>query len=82
MRNALYGSLAVLFTAVMPVTAWAGDRPNTEEMSSSQGTVVFVTHDYGFRGPDRIPAGLTTVRIVNQVQDLHHIQFLKLLQGK
>ena len=82
MRNALYGSLAVLFTAVMPVMAWAGDRPNPEELSSSRGTVVFVAHDYGFRGPDRIPAGLTTVRIVNQGQDLHHIQFLKLLQGK
>src|SRR6187549_3641391 len=82
MRNALYGSLAVLFTAVMPVTAWAGDRPNPEELSSSRGTVVFVAHDYGFSGPDRLLAGLTTVRIVNEGQDLHHVQFLKLLQGK
>jgi hypothetical protein len=41
-----------------------------------------VAHDYGFTGPDHFPAGLTTVRIVNEGQDFHHIQFLKLLQGK
>jgi hypothetical protein len=82
MRYACYGSLMFVFTAVMSATGWAGDRQNAEEMRSGNGTVVFVAHDYGFRGPDRIPAGLTTVRIVNQGQDLHHIQFLKLLQGK
>jgi uncharacterized cupredoxin-like copper-binding protein len=71
-----------VFTAVMPAAGWAGDHQNGEEMRGGNGTVVFVAHDYGFRGPDRIAAGLTTVRIVNQGQDLHHIQFLKLLQGK
>lgn len=44
--------------------------------------VVFVAHDYGFAGPDRIPAGVTTMQVVNKGQDLHHIQLLKLLQGK
>ena len=44
--------------------------------------MVFTAHDYGFSGPDRLPAGLTTVRIVNVGHDLHHVQFLKLLQGK
>jgi hypothetical protein len=82
MRNALFGSLVCVFAAMLSGPAWAGDRNDAEEMSSSHGTVVFVAHDYGFRGPDRIPAGLTTVRIVNQGQDLHHIQFLKLLEGK
>jgi hypothetical protein len=41
-----------------------------------------VAHDYGFTGPDRISAGVTTVQIVNQGQDVHHIQLIQLLQGK
>lgn len=82
MRNALFGSLMIVFAAMLSGPAWAGDRQNVEELGSSHGTVVFVAHDYGFRGPNRIPAGLTTVRIVNEGRELHHIQFLRLLQGK
>ena len=44
--------------------------------------VVFVAHDYGFTGPDRIPAGMTTVQIVNQGKDLHHVQIMRLTEGK
>jgi hypothetical protein len=44
--------------------------------------VRFVAHDYGYAGPDRIPAGMTTVEIVNQGQDLHHVQLVKLAAGK
>lgn len=44
--------------------------------------VVFVANDYGFTGPERIPAGVTTVQVVNKGHDLHHIQLLQLLQGK
>jgi hypothetical protein len=44
--------------------------------------VVFVAHDYGFTGPDRIPAGMTTVQIVNQGKDLHHVQIMQLTEGE
>jgi len=44
--------------------------------------VVFVAHDYGFAGPDRLPPGVTTMQVVNKGQEPHHIQLLKLLQGK
>jgi hypothetical protein len=54
-----------------------GATPGSDEMS-----VAFVARDYGFSGPDRLPAGLTNIRIVNQGRDLHHIQFFKLLGGK
>ena len=82
MRYALYGSLVMVLSAMMSVPAAARDYHDAEESRSGDAAVVFIAHDYGFRGPDRIPAGLTTVRVVNQGQDLHHIQFLKLLQGK
>lgn len=44
--------------------------------------VVFTAHDYSFDGPERIPAGMTTMAVVNKGQDLHHIQLLRLQDGK
>jgi len=38
--------------------------------------------DYAFRGPARIPPGLTTIQIVNKGKEPHHIQLLKLDPGK
>jgi uncharacterized cupredoxin-like copper-binding protein len=82
MRNPFYASMMVLCIAAVCPPAWAGDSARTAAPRGGDVPVVFVAHDYGFSGPDRLPAGLTTVRIVNEGQDLHHIQFLKLLQGK
>lgn len=44
--------------------------------------VVIVANDYGFAGPDRILAGMTTVQVVNQGKDLHHVQIMQLTEGK
>jgi hypothetical protein len=82
MRNSLYASMMVLFIAVTSAPAWAEDPGPAALRRGGETTVVFVAHDYGFSGPERISGGLTTVRIVNEGRDLHHIQFLKLLQGK
>lgn len=46
------------------------------------GLVTFTAHDYGYTGPDRVPAGMTTVEIINQGQDPHHAQLVKLAPGK
>jgi hypothetical protein len=78
----LYGSLVIVLSGMMSEPAWTRDHQNAEGAGSGDAAVVFTAHDYGFRGPDLLSAGLTTVRIVNQGQDLHHIQFLKLLHGK
>jgi uncharacterized cupredoxin-like copper-binding protein len=43
---------------------------------------LFAAYDYGFSGPDTLPAGVTTLEIVNQGQDLHHIQVIRLVEGK
>lgn len=82
MRNSFYASMMVLFIALASVPAWAEDSGRAAALPGSGAAVVFTAHDYGFSGPDRLPAGLTTVRIVNTGRDLHHVQFLKLLQGK
>lgn len=82
MRYAMNGFLVCVLIAVGATPTWSGDRHTDLEGRGVNAAVVFVAHDYGFHGPDQLPAGLTTVRIVNQGQDLHHIQFLKLLQGR
>ena len=82
MRYMSYGFLVLVLTTVMVAPARAHDHQNTEKARNGDGPVIFVAHDYGFRGPEHLPAGLTTVRILNEGQDLHHVQFLRLLEGK
>lgn len=43
---------------------------------------IFVAEEYAFEGPDTLPAGWTTVRIHNHGHEPHHIQLLKLTEGK
>ena len=83
MRRMLCSSVTLVLMAVLlSPLAWADGRQAGAELRASEAPVVFVAHDYGFRGPDRIPAGLTTVRIINEGHDLHHVQFLKLPKGR
>jgi plastocyanin len=49
---------------------------------SESASVVFTAHDYGFKGPDQIPSGITTVRVANQGKEPHHVQLVKLAPGK
>ena len=48
----------------------------------AQAVATFAAFDYGFSGPESLPTGLTTIEIVNQGQDLHHAQLIRLAQGK
>jgi len=45
-------------------------------------TVTYVAEDYGFSGPDRLPSGAVTIRVVNRGKELHHLQFVKLTHGR
>jgi hypothetical protein len=75
-------SVAILFIALAAgVVGWV-DSSIAAAPRTDPSPVVFVAHDYGFTGPDRIPAGVTTLQIVNQGHDLHHVQLLELLDGK
>ena len=67
--------IALLFIPVRPVPAKAAPKTGIPQ-------VTFDAIDYGFKGPDSIPAGLVSVRLVNKGKDLHHIQFLRLDKGK
>jgi len=48
----------------------------------SPRVVTVTARDYAFDAPDTIPAGITTIRLVNQGPDLHHVFLMKLDEGK
>ncbi len=55
----------------------------TESAAAQENpTVRIVADDYAFRGPERILPGLTTIEVVNEGRDLHHVQLVKLPPGK
>ena len=64
-------------TAVATTTAAAPADP-----AARANTVNFTARDFAFEGPDSIPAGLTAFHLTNAGKELHHIQLVKLDQGK
>lgn len=49
---------------------------------SEPETVTFIAQDGSFSGPKNIAAGRITVRLINEGRDPHHLQLIKLLEGK
>lgn len=60
-----------------------GNAPaSTQTAQAGPNEVTFVARDFVFEGPTEIPAGVTTIRLVNQGPELHHASLLKLEEGK
>ena len=45
-------------------------------------TVLVTTSDFSFSAPDTVAAGVTTFQLVNRGPELHHMQLIRLEQGK
>ncbi len=83
MLRSSFRSVPVLCALFLGLPTGLIDGGRAVAASSPDGApVVFTARDFGFTGPDRIPAGLTTMQVVNKGQDAHHVQLVKLLQGK
>ena len=55
--------------------------PPTSTPTPQINKVSFTAVDYGFNGPASISAGMTTITLVNEGQELHHQQLVKLAEG-
>jgi hypothetical protein len=78
MSSSLLPRLALGALAVA-VGACRADRPAAE----APANVLTVTAaDYSFDAPAEIPAGLTTIRLVNNGPSPHHVQLVRLADGK
>jgi hypothetical protein len=50
--------------------------------ASGPNIVTVTAKDYAFDAPAEVPAGLTTFRLINAGPSLHHIQLIRLEEGK
>jgi hypothetical protein len=49
---------------------------------STINTITVTAKDFAFEAPSEVPAGVTTLHLVNRGKELHHLQILKFEQGK
>lgn len=79
MRRYLLSVVIVLVALVFTVGRLV---PVEAASKSAMKEVTFEAVGMGFVGPDSIPAGLTLIHMVNKGTDLHHVQLLRLTDGK
>jgi uncharacterized cupredoxin-like copper-binding protein len=63
-------------------TADSAAKPDIATTPAGPNVVTITAKDYSFEAPDSVPAGLTTVRLVSDGKEMHHVQFVKLDSGK
>lgn len=60
----------------------AASRSSPAPATPAADTVTITARDYVFDAPNTVPAGLTTIRLINRGPSLHHVQLIKLDSGK
>ena len=60
----------------------AGFAPHAARPAVKPNVVTVTATNYAFAGPSSIPAGLTTLRLVNHGTELHHMWIVRLDSGK
>src|SRR4051812_24704557 len=58
------------------------EAPPATPAASAPEILTVTASDYKFDAPDQIPAGLVTVQLVNRGPSPHHVQLLRLTEGK
>lgn len=89
MRSTYWTTLAaalVLGQAACTVDKAADESRGTREAfaqtpAAAPNLVTITTTEFAFAAPASIPAGLTTVRLVNQGKEMHHVQLVRLAEG-
>lgn len=82
MRTVRLLAYVFLFMPVMLLLDRASSVPIHAASANAPNEVAFGAVDYGFSGPEQIPAGLTTIRLTNSGKEVHHVQLLLLTEGK
>ena len=80
---AMLAGLALASCRSDKAPAAAADAPDTAAVAATgPASVTVITTDYSFDAPGELPAGLTTFHLVNRGPGLHHVQLVKLGEGK
>jgi hypothetical protein len=75
-------AILIALAAAALIAAAAGAKFTSPRVPPGSNTVEIVARDYGYAGPDTIPAGLTELRLVNAGSELHHMQLVRLDEGR
>jgi plastocyanin len=76
-------ALVVTGAATQHRSAAGTDTAAASAAGAAAPAVVTITaRDYAFDAPDTVAAGLTTIRLVNRGPELHHVQLIKLEEGR
>jgi plastocyanin len=71
-----------LCATLLLVPQACGSQDEEADGEASLPSVTFTAKDFSFEGPETLDAGLTEVRLVNEGEELHHLQISKLDEGK
>jgi hypothetical protein len=80
MRHRIPVRVATLLLVAAAAAACA--KKQEQAAAPAPPTVRIIAADYAFTAPDTIPAGVVDVRLVNNGPSLHHVQFVRLGEGK
>lgn len=78
--------ISVAMLSLILLTACGSDPtatlvPPTSTPTPQINKVSFTAEDYSFTGPASITAGMTAITLVNEGEELHHQQLVKLAEG-
>jgi hypothetical protein len=76
---AVFAPMACAKTETPPVDTTASAAPAA---AAAPNMVTFTAREFAFEGPDTIPAGLTMFHLSGAGQEIHHLQLIKLEDGK
>jgi uncharacterized cupredoxin-like copper-binding protein len=71
--------------AALAITACGqqkADVAKSQPADATDHTITVTATDYAFDAPAEIPSGITTMRLVNNGHELHHVQLVRLTDGK
>lgn len=74
-------SIVYLASIALVTTALAGCVTEAPATSTPAHEATFTASEYSFDGPTTLPAGLTKITLINEGQEPHHIQLVRLDEG-
>lgn len=75
-------ALPTAMVTVLTLGCNRSDKTAEAPASPQPSVITFTAADYSYTGPDTIPAGVTTIRLVNSGKEPHHLFLVKLEEGK
>ncbi|HEX8451323.1 MAG TPA: hypothetical protein VF647_04445 [Longimicrobium sp.] len=83
MRNSSWTTLAsaALLLSAAACTSEGDARESAPAVRATANVVTITASDFAFQAPASIPAGLTTINLVNRGPELHHVQLVRIAEG-